>query len=154
MISATSAITGGRLMNDQNAVMATLYEYADAYCAKDIQRLMAIFVEGEHISLIGTGADELCSGRKTIASVFERNFRDATATQFEWLWKDIAIHGPSATVAITLNIHLTIDDENLVVPIRWTVSLVKIGSDWKWVHRHASAAAGSQDEGTAYPIEK
>jgi len=37
------------------------------------------------------------------------------------------------------------------VPIRWTVSLVKIGTDWKWVHRHASSAASSQDEGTAYP---
>ncbi len=140
-------------MNDQNAVLATLEEYADAYCAKDLQRLMAIFVDCEGISLIGTGADELCSGRDAVASVFERNFRDATAKQFEWQWQDVAIHGDAATVATTLNIHLIIDDESLIVPVRWTVSLVKNGTGWKWVHRHASSAAGSQDEGSAYPVD-
>ncbi len=141
-------------MNDQNAILATLEEYADAYCAKDLQRLMAIFVDGERISLIGTGADELCSGREKVASVFERNFRDATAKQFEWQWQDVAIHGDAATVAATLNIHLIIDNKSLIVPVRWTVSLVKNGKGWKWVHRHASSAAGSQDEGSAYPVEK
>lgn len=138
-------------MTEADTIFATLDEYADAYCAKDLERLMAIFVKGEGISLIGTGADELCSGRAQVAGVFERNFRDATAKQFAWKWKDIAVHGSAATVAVTLDIHLELDGENLTVPIRWTVSLVKVGEDWKWVHRHASAAAGSQDEGRAYP---
>ena len=139
------------MTTDYEHVLATLDEYAEAYCAKDLDRLMAIFVEGEDISLIGTGGDELCSGRNDIASVFSRNFRDATANQFEWGWKDVAIHGDAATVAISLVIHLTVDDEAVLVPVRWTVSLVRIGANWKWVHRHASAAAISQDEGTAYP---
>lgn len=140
-------------MTKQDQVMATLEEYADAYCAKDVERLMALFVEGESISLIGTGADELCSGREAVAGVFERNFRDATATRFEWTWTDIAIHGEAATVATTLNIHLNIADQSLIVPIRWTVSLVLVGAAWKWVHRHASSAASDQDEGTAYPTK-
>jgi len=138
-------------MTETDKIFATLGEYAAAYCAKDLDRLMAIFVDGEGISLIGTGADELCSGRAQVAGVFERNFRDATAKQFAWKWKDISVHGRSATVAVTLDIHLECDGQNLTVPIRWTVSLVKIGTDWKWVHRHASSAASSQDEGTAYP---
>ena len=50
-------------MSNADQIMATLEEYAAAYCAKDLERLMAIFVDGEDISLIGTGADELCSGR-------------------------------------------------------------------------------------------
>lgn len=139
-------------MDDRNDVLATLEEYASAYCAKDLQRLMAIFADGENISLIGTGADELCSGRSAVASVFERNFRDATATRFEWQWQDVAIHGNASAVAATLNIHLTIGDDKLVVPVRWTVSLVKNDAGWKWVHRHASSAAGPQDEGSAYPV--
>lgn len=141
-------------MADKDDVLATLDEYARAYCAKDLDGLMGIFVAGENISLIGTGADELCSGRQAVAVVFERNFRDATATQFAWKWKDVAIHGDAATVAITLDIHLVIDGDTLVVPIRWTVSLVKNQGAWKWVHRHASSAAGSQDEGSAYPVGK
>ncbi|MEM7461487.1 MAG: nuclear transport factor 2 family protein [Pseudomonadota bacterium] len=134
--------------------MATLNEYAEAYCAKDLDRLMTIFVDGEDISLIGTGADELSSGRSAVAAVFERNFRDATATQFEWLWKDVVIHSDAATVAITLNIHLTISDAQSIIPIRWTVSLVKVGNDWKWIHRHASAASSAQNKGSAYPTDE
>lgn len=140
-------------MVEEDKVMATLEDYADAYCAKDVNRLMSLFVEGEEISLIGTGADELCSGREEIALVFKRNFRDATATRFEWKWKDISIHGDAATVAITLKIHLKMGDEKLAVPVRWTVSQVKTDAGWKWVHRHASAAATSQDPGSAYPTE-
>lgn len=139
-------------MSDVDQILATLDEYADAYCAKDLARLMAIFVDGEQISLIGTGADELCSGRDAVESVFKRNFRDATATRFEWLWKDVAIHEGSGTVAVTLNIHLEAEGRQLIVPIRWTVSLVLIDGQWRWVHRHASAAATSQKDGTAYPV--
>lgn len=138
-------------MTDQELVLSTLDKYADAYCRKDLDRLMAIFVEGESISLIGTGADELCSGRRAVASVFQRNFRDATASRFEWGWKDVAIHGDAATVAVALVIHLTVDNAAVLVPVRWTVSLVRRADGWKWVHRHASVAASSQDEGSAYP---
>lgn len=139
-------------LTDNDLVLATLEEYAEAYCAKDTDRLMDIFVDGDAISLIGTGSDELCSGRKAIAAVFDRNFSDATATRFEWGWKDVAIHGESGTVAIALNIHLEIDEVSVVVPLRWTVSLILTSVGWKWVHRHASAAATSQDEGSAYPV--
>ena len=138
-------------MTDHDAIMETLEEYAEAYCDKDLDRLMALFVDGEGLSLIGTGADELCSGRAQVASIFERNFRDATAKRFVWKWQDIAVHGTSATVAVTLDIHLELDGDDVTVPVRWTVSLVKIDDNWKWVHRHASAAAGSQDKGSAYP---
>ncbi|KUJ78457.1 hypothetical protein AVO45_19170 [Ruegeria marisrubri] len=140
-------------MTDQELVLATLEEYADAYCAKDIDRLMAIFVDGDGISLIGTGGDELCSGRGEVSSVFERNFGDATANKFEWGWKHVAIHGDAATVAIALIIHLMVEEARLTVPVRWTVSLVRTDTGWKWAHRHASVAASSQDEGTAYPTD-
>ena len=139
-------------MSEEADILATLDEYATAYCAKDLDRLMGLFVDGDDISLIGTGGDELCSGRTAVASVFERNFRDATATRFEWAWTDVNILGDAATVARTLSIHLVVEDQILVVPVRWTVSLVRQAGDWKWMHRHASAAADAQDEGSAYPI--
>jgi len=139
------------MTTDHELILATLDEYAEAYCAKDLDRLMAIFVEGEHVSLIGTGGDELCSGRQAIAAVFSRNFSEATANHFEWGWKDVAIHCDAATVAVTLDIHLRIGGGAIKVPLRWTVSLIRVEENWKWVHRHASSAANSQDDGTAYP---
>ena len=61
-------------MNDRDAVLETLDEYANAYCAKDADRLMALFDGGDDISLIGPGADELCTGRSAIQEVFFTEF--------------------------------------------------------------------------------
>ncbi len=138
-------------MTDEEAVLATLDQYAEAYCATDIDHLMAVFDDGDDISLIGTGADELCAGRSAIEAVFLRNFSDATATRFAWHWKHITVANDCAVVAITLTIHLETQDGPLQVPVRWTVSLVRRSGRWRWLHRHASSAAVSQEEGTAYP---
>ena len=139
-------------MTDQDAVFATLKEYADAYCAKDVDRLMALFDDGDDISLIGTGSDELCTGHAAIRDVFLRNFSDATATRFEWDWRHVTVAGNCAVAAVALTIHLDTENGPIQVPIRWTVSLVRRGGAWRWLHRHASTAATSQEEGTAYPI--
>ena len=138
-------------MTEEEAVLATLEEYADAYCSKDIERIMALFDDGEGISLIGTGADELCGGRSAVEDVFRRNFSEATATKFEWGWKHLTLVDETAVIALALIIHLETDDKSLQVPVRWTVTLIKRSQGWRWLHRHASSAATSQRTGTAYP---
>lgn len=143
----------GNIDGEKEAVLATLEEYAAAYCAKDIDRLMALFDDGDGISLIGTGSDELCAGPEETKAVFVRNFAEATATKFEWHWTDVIVSGESAVVATTLTIYLDVEDGSFEVPIRWTVSMARKDGKWKWLHRHASAAADSQGEGTAYPID-
>lgn len=140
-------------MSEQEAIMLTLEDYSTAYCAKDIEALMKVFDDGENISLIGTGGDELCGGREAVKEVFLRNFEEATANQFEWHWKHFVIAGDQAVVAITLTIHLDYQGEPLEVPVRWTVALRKKNDRWCWLHRHASAAASSQGEGAAYPSD-
>ncbi len=140
-------------MTDQEKILATFEDYASTYCAKDIDGLMAVFDDGSNISMIGTGADELCETREAIADVFDRNFKDATAKLFEWHWRQVTITGDAAVVAATLTIHLETDDGALSVPIRWTVGLVRRENGWKWTHRHASAAATAQKSGAAYPSE-
>jgi uncharacterized protein (TIGR02246 family) len=139
-------------MTDDEAVLATFEDYAAAYCAKDADGVMAVFDPGDDISLIGTGADELCTGHDQIRAVFERNFTDATATRFEWHWRQVTRRSDTASVAATLTIHLRVGDEALEVPVRWTVALHRDGTRWRWLHRHASAAASNQDNGAAYPV--
>jgi uncharacterized protein (TIGR02246 family) len=140
-------------MTEEEKIMATLEEYAAAYCAKDTSRLMAIFVKRDDVSLIGTGTDELCRGSDEIQAVFNRNFTEATATQFEWHWKQVTIVNDTAMVAITMTIHLESNGSPLKVPVRWSVGLTKIQGAWLWLHRHASVASGSQESGTAYPAQ-
>ena len=96
---------------EENAVLETLNEYAVAYCAKDLDRLMAVFDDCEDISLIGTGADELCAGRSEVAAVFQRNFEEATTTRFERGWTHSTVDGDHAVVAAAITIHLLVEDE-------------------------------------------
>jgi ketosteroid isomerase-like protein len=133
---------------------ATLEEYAEAYCAKDVDRLMALFDGGDDISVIGTGADELCYGPAAIRELFQRNFREATAERFEWHWTKVTLREDTGVIATTLTIHLDLDGRKVAVPLRWTVTLHRKDGSWRWLHRHASSAAGSQDEGTAYPMDR
>ena len=136
---------------ETDSIKATLEDYASAYCNKDIDALMRVFVDSEDISLIGTGGDELCGGREAVRKVFLRNFEEATAEQFEWHWSHIIVSGDCAIVSITLTIHLKYQGEDLKVPVRWTVALKKDRGRWAWLHRHASSAASGQDTGAAYP---
>ena len=140
-------------MSEESAVLATLDAYADAYCAKDVDGLLALFDAGDDVSVIGTGADELCTGQAEIRRLFERNFTEAVAERFEWHWRQLTRRGDTATVAASLTIHLQLNGIPLAVPLRWTVSLYRLDGRWLWLHRHASAAAATQDDGGAYPIQ-
>jgi len=50
-----------------------------------------------------------------------RNFNEATATKFEWNWIDIRKSDDHAVASVTLSIHLKYKEDNLIVPIRWTI---------------------------------
>ncbi len=134
-----------------NAITATLDEYAKAYCAKDIDSIMRVFDDTDNISVIGTGADELCIGRDAVKNLFLRNFSEATANKFEWDWVDTRISRNHAVISVTLKIHLEYMENQLKVPLRWTVVLKKENDRWVWIHRHASTAASNQEDGQAYP---
>jgi len=137
-------------MTTEQEIMATLEDYAKAYCAKDIDSLMQVFEDSDDISVIGTGADELCAGRDSVKKLFLRNFAEATANKFEWQWSKMTISNEHAVVAIALIIHIEYQGNNIEIPIRWSVALKKINR-WVWQHRHASSPASSQNEGQAYP---
>jgi ketosteroid isomerase-like protein len=138
-------------MSLTDELLATLESYADAYCDKNVDALMDLFGDGDEISVIGTGADELCAGRDQVRALFSRNFAEATATRFEFGWTQATVEGTTGVVATTLTIHLDLDGRPVRVPIRWTVAATRAGDRWVWLHRHASSAAGSQRDGAAYP---
>jgi ketosteroid isomerase-like protein len=136
------------------AIKSTLEDYKNAYCSKDIEAMMSVFDDSENISVIGTGADELCVGQNEVRDLFLRNFEEATATRFEWDWLDVRISGNHAVVSVTLTIHLEYKGNKLKVPIRWTVVLKNKNGKWVWIHRNASMAASNQDDGQAYPKDQ
>ena len=138
----------------EEAINSTLEDYAKAYCAKDINSLMRVFDDTDNISVIGTGADELCVGRAAVENLFLRNFSEATAYKFEWDWVDTRISKNHAVISVTLTIYLETTENQIKVPLRWTVVLKHENDRWVWIHRHASTAASNQGEGQAYPKDQ
>ena len=138
-------------MTERDTILATLDEYAQAYCTKDIDRMMSLFVQGNDISVIGTGSDEMCSGPSDIRRLFERNFADASATGFSWGWHHVTIADDFALIATQVSLEIDTDGAKVNLPLRWTVALAKRRDGWKWLHRNASVAAGMQRAGDAYP---
>ena len=110
-------------MTAESNILTTLDVYAESYCNKDLDGLMSLFDKGDDISVIGTGADELCFGRDQIEDLFKRNFAEATAEKFEWHWTKTTVREDTGVVATTLTIHLDIGGDKLTAPLRWTVSL-------------------------------
>ena len=119
-----------------------------------IDSLMRVFDDTDDISVIGTGADELCVGRDAVKEMFLRNFSQATANEFEWDWVDTRISNNHAVTCVTFIIHLEYKGNQLEIPLRWTVVLKNENDRWVWLHRHASTAASGQDDGQAYPKGK
>jgi len=132
------------------AIKATLEDYANAYCAKDLDALMQVFEDSDDICVIGTGGNEICEGREAVSALFLNNFDEATAHKFSWQWININQSANSAIVGAALTIHLEYQGEQLAIPIRWSIAMKKTNR-WVWIHRHASSAATSQDDGQAYP---
>ncbi len=114
----------------KEAINLTLEDYAKAYCAKDIDSLMNVFDDTNNISVIGTGADELCVGQAEVEDLFLRNFNEATANRFEWDWVDTRISNDHAVVSVKRTIHFQYMGNQLKVPLRWTVVLKYQNNRW------------------------
>lgn len=138
-------------MTVTDELLATLQTYANAYCSKNIDVLMKLFGDGDHISVIGTGLNELCSNRGQVRELFQRNFAEATATRFEFDWTHAIVNGNTGVIAATLVIDLDVEGQEMRVPLRWTVAAVRTDDGWVWLHRHASSPTNSQPDGAAYP---
>ncbi len=98
--------------------------------------LMHVFDDSKDISVIGTGADELCSGQNSVKELFLNNFAEATAKRFEWLWSKFTIYNENAVVAMSLIIHLEYQGNNLQIPIRWSVVLRKTERWYGFIDMH------------------
>ncbi len=138
----------------RDQIEATLDDYANAYCAKDIDAMMAVFADDDNISVIGTGEDEFCVGHTEVRQLFVRNFAEASAQRFEWQRIDTRVFDGHAVMSVKLVIHLIYQGDALQVPIRWTAVVRKKSDRWVWMHRHASSAASNQDEEAAYPKDQ
>jgi ketosteroid isomerase-like protein len=139
------------MKNDIEAIEQTLVDYASAYAASDIEAMMGLFSVFHTLGGIGTGGDEYLFGHEATRALFERNFKGAEGVRIDWGEYHVEVLSDAAWVQAKAEVSGAEDGKKFSVPLRWSIVLVREQGKWKWSHRHVSVAAGSQEEGTAYP---
>lgn len=128
-------------MIEHERILATFDAYAEAYCAQDLEGVMAVFEAGDAVSVIGPGEADVCAGRAAVTALFEREFEALRVSRIEWVWRNVLANQDYAVVAARLTHHVETVVGPKAAPMRWSVAMTKRDGAWRWLHRHASLAA-------------
>ena len=132
-------------------ILNILDKYAECYLNKNIDGLMSIFVSDPDLVAIGTGADEWVKGPDQLKAGFKRDFSQADNIRLFFENLTISALDKVAWVSGATNMQATINREEIIVPGRVTLVLVKNGKGRLVNHLHYSVPSGNREEGKSWP---
>jgi ketosteroid isomerase-like protein len=135
----------------QSEVVDVLNRAHDAYRRRDIDELLGYFAPDTDVVMYGTGADEKRIGRDAIRQQAERDWAQTESSAFDWNWHSVVGSENVACLSADGAATVTIEGENINMPIRFTGVLEKQGDKWLFVQAHYSVPFGEQAEGESWP---
>jgi uncharacterized protein (TIGR02246 family) len=131
----------------ETQVNSSLTAFAEAYAARDLERVMKRFAGDPDVVLYGTGADEKRVGPEAIRFQTRRDWEqtDSIAIRFDSI--AISAAGPVAWAAVDGAFEFSAGGESGTLPTRITFVLEERDGDWLIVHSHFSLPAAGQPEG-------
>ncbi|MGB9980488.1 nuclear transport factor 2 family protein [Methanobacterium sp.] len=137
--------------NTEFEVMEMLNRYAQAYADKNINNMMALFLEDPNIVAIGTGTDEWVHGYSELKKGFERDFAQADNIQVKFEKVTIQSANSAAWLSGLMTMYATVSGKEVLLSGRLSMVLERIGDKWLFTHLHFSLPAGEQEEGHSFP---
>lgn len=134
----------------EDAVLATLYKFAEAYTKRDLDGVLALFAPDPDMVLIGSGADEKRVGLAQLKVQAERDWSQSEAFSWEIGWHSVSMAGSVAWVATDIIANAKVGGEEMSFPMRFTAVLEQRGDRWLFVQCHASVPAAGQTEGKSF----
>ena len=133
-----------------DAVSAVLSEMAARYGAKDADGVLELFAGNESV-VVGTGIDEVRFGLAEIRAQLERDMAQAESLSLHF--DDLRVNdlGYVALAYADAAFVGSVGGEELRLPVRLTLALVRTGDDWRFAQFHSSVAFGEQAAGESYP---
>jgi len=132
------------LSGTEEAVTGVLDRFAEAYAAKDLQGLLALFSPEPGMVAIGTGEDEWCQGREELAGVLSRDFLCFEQIAMEFKNLSVSERGSLSWVSGRMMTSAQAGRSQVSVKDRMTAVLEKREGRWLFVQLHISRAAGEQ----------
>lgn len=130
-------------------VEAAIKKLTEAYKVRSLKDLMERFVPDADVVLYGTGADEKRIGPEQVRTQVERDWAQTESIEMSFVWKSISAAGPVAWVAADGAFKIRAAGQDMVLPTRASLVLVKRGGEWLVVHAHFSTPAPGQDAGSS-----
>lgn len=119
-------------------VVSVLNRFANAYAHRDKDALLALFTPDPEVLLLGTGPNEKCLGLEEIAAQAERDWAQSENLSLDFTWHSVCAKGPVAWVATEGVARITTAEDNLTLPLRWTVVMEERNGQWLIAQSHAS----------------
>ncbi len=136
----------------QAAVEAVLDQFANAYAARDVNRVLQLFAPEGDAMFLGTGADEKRYGLAEIKRQVERDLDQAHSIHWNWVWDNVSRTGPVAWVTADAIVRV-MNGQDMHLPVRLTAVLEEGDTAWRIAQMHVSLPASGQEEGRSFPCD-
>ncbi len=137
--------------NTEFEIMEMLNRYAQAYADKNIDAMLALFLNDPDIVAIGTGTDEWIHGYDELRKGFERDFAQADNIQVKFEKVTIQSANNTAWLSALMTMYAKVSGKEVLLSGRLSMVLERIEDKWLFTHLHFSLPAGDQEEGHSFP---
>ncbi|MDP9221553.1 MAG: nuclear transport factor 2 family protein [Actinomycetota bacterium] len=134
----------------QAGVQRAMDEWAAAYAAKDVERLMGLLASGDDLVLVGTGSDEVCVTRDEIRQQATRDFAQADEVRLDVGKLRVSGRGDVSWAFAEPTVTVRAGGEQIHMAVRLTAVFVREGEDWRMSSAHLSVPSAAQAEGRSY----
>lgn len=123
----------------------------DAYVARDARAYMTLWAPDEDIIFIGSGPDEIATGRGRIEAINDRLTSEADSMDVISRWHAISREGPVSWVTGESDVRVVVEGDEFHFPFRYTSIFVRRDSTWLVVNTHFSVPDKDIVEGRSWP---
>jgi uncharacterized protein (TIGR02246 family) len=135
---------------DTAPVQAVLDKFAAAYSRGDLEGAMSLISSDPDVVLCGTGTDEVCLGPDQIRTQMARDLTQADEVRLALGTSRISGRGDVAWAFSEPVVTASVDRQQITMPVRMSVVLVKGNGQWLIHNAHLSVAFAAQEEGHSF----
>ena len=137
-IALTSGLARAEPSGAEAEIRAFLTKHAQAFKARDIDGIMALWAAGPDIVLMGTGPGERYVGRKEVREAHLEFFKMFDAEDNRITWTKVGSDGNMAWIMAMAQVSSYYKNIRNEFAVNWSAVLKKQDGEWRFVTRHFS----------------
>jgi len=132
-------------------IIAVMDEFRAAVEARDVERILSLYVPDADAVAIGTGRDEWYVGLDQMQAGLRRDFAQSEGFTLDLMPPLVGSAGEVAWLAAGFNGRAIVEGRTVSMHGRLTAIFRRHAGAWRIVHSHTSLPAAEQAEGRSFP---